>query len=300
MFQQEYPEIKVEYSATPGRAMLPRIRQERELGKKLWDLNSGGIGTVVEMKKEGFFAPIRPLPLPDIADDRRWIGGMNSLFSDREEKYFLAYLLYIQPSVYVNRDLIREPDLMSSEQLLDPKFRGKIVILNPTGGSSRQSLYHLAFTYGEGFLRDLLTKQEIIVTDDNRQQVEWVVRGKYPIAIGFSVTLLIPFEKQGLGKNVMAVEDKIIRTTTGSGVICLFEGAPHPNAAKVYINWLLSQKTQEKLTKNIVHNSRRIDVPPVETAIDVTKFSKYHSQDTEEGVEFNVRYDPLIKEALKR
>ena len=70
----------------------------------------------------------------------------------------------------------------------------------------------MAFMYGENFIRELLSKQDVIVTDDNRQQVEWVVRGKYPIAIGFSRTLLIPFEKQGLGKNVVGLEDKIIRT----------------------------------------------------------------------------------------
>jgi len=154
--------------------------------------------------------------------------------------------------------------------------------------------------YGEEFLRNLLSKQDVIVTDDNRQQVEWVVRGRYPIAVGFSLTLLIPFEKQGLGKNVVAVEDKVIRTVGGSGLICLFEGAPHPNAAKVYVNWLLSQKTQTMLTKNIEHNSRRIDVPPVEQAIDPTKMSKYRGSDTEEAAEFNLRYDQIIKEALKR
>jgi len=127
-----------------------------------------------------------------------------------------------------------------------------------------------------------------------------VVRGKYPIAIGFSKTLLIPFEKQGLGKNIVATEDKVIRLTTGSGTLSLLEGAPHPNATKVYINWLLSQKTQIMLSQNIEHNSSRTDVPPVETAIDPTKLNQYRNSSTEENSEFDVSLLPLIKEALKK
>ena len=105
--------------------------------------------------------------------------------------------------------------------------------MTPTGGSTQNSLVHMAFMYGENFIRELLSKQEVIVTDDDRQQVEWVIRGKNPIAIGLNTPQLIPFEKQGLGKNVKELEDKFIRLTSGYGTINFLEGAPHPNAAKV-------------------------------------------------------------------
>ena len=301
MFQQEYPEIAVEFSAGPSRNFWTRIQQERALGKKLWDLRSGGPDTgAMDAKKRGFLAPIRPLLMPDIADDSKWIGGIDGVFVDREKKYFFGYILYIQPSAYVNRDFIKESDLKSSAQLLDSKFKSKIVITTPTGGSSQNSLCHIAFMYGANFIRDLLSKQEMIITDDNRQQVEWVVRGKYPIAIGFSKTLLIPFEKQGLGRNIVATEDKVIRLTTGSGTLSLLEGAPHPNATKVYINWLLSQKTQIMLSRNIEHNSSRTDVPPVETAVDPGQLSKYRFGNTEENTEIDDSVLPVIREALKK
>jgi len=263
----------------------------------------GGIETQgIEFKKNGDLTPIRPLLLPEIADDSKWIGGLDGIFSDREKKYILGYLLYIQTSIHVNRDFIKEVDLKSSAQLLDPKFRGKIVILTPTGGSTQQTLGHLAFMYGENFIRDLLSKQDVTVTDDNRQQVEWVVRGKYPIAIGFSRTLLIPFEKQGLGKNIVDPEDKVIRLATGSGTISLLEGAPHPNASTVYINWLLSQKTQAKLSKAVELNSRRLDVAVADkdSAVDPAKLSRYRNNATEENSDIDNKLLPLIRAALKR
>ena len=76
LFQQEYPEITVEFSAVSGRTFGARIRQEREIGKKLWDLRCGGADTVIEAKRNGYLAPIRPLLLPEIADDGKWIGGL--------------------------------------------------------------------------------------------------------------------------------------------------------------------------------------------------------------------------------
>ena len=200
MFQQEYPEITVEFSTGVGRNFFPRIQQERALGKKIWDLRaSGGIDpSAIEAKKNGVIAPIRPLLLPEIADDSKWIGGIDGIFYDREKKYLLGYILHLTPSAYVNLDFIKESDLRSSAQLLDPKFRGKIVILTPTGGSTYQSLCHMAFMYGGNFIRELLSRQDVIVTDDKRQQTEWLVRGKYPISIGLSSELLSGIYQQHL------------------------------------------------------------------------------------------------------
>jgi iron(III) transport system substrate-binding protein len=303
MFQREYPDITVEFSAGAGRNFWPLIQQERGFGKKLWDLRLGGIDALsIEAKSNGFLAPIRPLLLPEIADDRNWIGGLDWVFNDREKKYILGYILYPQQSAFVNRDFIKETDLKSSAQLVNPKFKGKIVILNPAGGSTAQSLSHMAFMYGENFVREFLSKQDVVVTDDNRQQVEWVVRGRYPISTNFAPTLLVPFIKQGLGKNIENLEDKTVRLSMGSGTLCLWEGAPHPNAARVYINWLLSQKTQIMLSKLVELNSSRTDVPVVDpdTAVDPAKISKSRNSSTEENVEYTNSLVQVIKEALKK
>ncbi len=93
-----------------------------------------------------------------------------------------------------------------------------------------------------------------------------------------------------------------IRATTGSGSISLLEGGPHPNAARVYINWLLSPTTQAKLSKNTELNSRRTDVPAADkdSAVDPTKMSKYRNAATEENSDHDGKLLPLIRAALKR
>ncbi len=302
MFVQEYPEIKVEYLGMNGRDFTPRIRRERELGQKLWDLLSGGTSTALEVKKEGFTVPIRPLLLPEIADESKWIGGLKSLFSDKENRMIPTYTMFVQKTSSVNRDFIKESDIKSSAQLLDQKFKGKIVMQNPTAGASFSALCNMGYMYGEQFIRDLLSQLNIVVTDDKRQQAEWVVRGKYPLTVGFNETQLIPFVKQGLGKNVTPLDDKVIPLATSLGSISLFKDAPHPNAARVYINWLLSRNTQMKLCKNVQLNSRRTDVPVVakESAVDTAHLSNYFDYSTEENLEIRMRFQPVIKEAMRK
>src|SRR5574340_377593 len=48
LFRQEYPEITVEYTGMNGRDFSPRLRRERELGQKLWDLLAGGTSTAYD------------------------------------------------------------------------------------------------------------------------------------------------------------------------------------------------------------------------------------------------------------
>ncbi|HEX9880538.1 MAG TPA: hypothetical protein VGB25_10120, partial [Candidatus Binatia bacterium] len=49
--------------------------------------------------------------------------------------------------------------------------------------------------------------------------------------------------------------------TSGVAGVGLVASAPHPNAAKVFINWLLNRKTQTEWSKASGNWSRRLDVP---------------------------------------
>jgi len=45
-------------------------------------------------------------------------------------------------------------------------------------------------------------------------------------------------------------------------MLSVFDKAPHPNAARVYANWVLSQKVQEAESRIRTYNSKRLDVKP--------------------------------------
>jgi ABC-type glycerol-3-phosphate transport system substrate-binding protein len=46
----------------------------------------------------------------------------------------------------------------------------------------------------------------------------------------------------------------------GSGVVTVVKNPPHPNAAKVFVNWLLSKDGQETYGKAMTQGTRRLDV----------------------------------------
>ncbi|HEY7068038.1 MAG TPA: extracellular solute-binding protein [Chloroflexota bacterium] len=302
-FQKEYPEIQVEYTGGNSRDFWPRIQQERAGGQYLWDVRIGGPDPqVFAAKDDGTIAATRPmLMLPEVLDDSKWIGGFDDIFADKEKRFIPGFLASVGAPIYVNRDLIPEPEIHSERDLLDPKWKGKITIQDPRGGAGLGFLATFLKVHGEQFVRDLLS-QDLVVTGDNRQITEWVVRGRYPIAIGVRAYDLLVFRQEGLGQNVRPVRTvEALPLSIGSGSIQALSQAPHPNALKVFSNWLLTQRVQQSLTQAANENSRRADVPPgyPEEMPDRSQLDKYVAHQDEAMVPVRVRAQQLSEELLK-
>jgi iron(III) transport system substrate-binding protein len=93
--------------------------------------------------------------------------------------------------------------------------------------------------------------------------VEFVVRGRYPIGLGMTTAVLESFRKEGLGTSVEGVELRdVAPSNPGFGTVSIFNNAPHPNAAAVFVNWLLSREGQAGYAQATLENSRRTDVAP--------------------------------------
>ncbi len=264
-FQSKYPEIKVDYTGLPGRSKIARIMMERRVGQKLWDVWFSGTGSSTAFKNTGALQDIRPaLILPEVKGDKYWYGGFDFAFIDKEKKYLFAYSNILRAPVYINRSIIPSSQISSARQLLDPKFRGKIAIVDPRrGGGGRASVTALRLAYGDEFAKKLLTKQAPVFNTNYRQTAEWVVRGRYPIIIGSSRKQFQEFWAQGLGKGIEVLPSDSNMMGSDTSIVGLIEGTPHPNAARVYINWLLSKNAQELYAKATATNSRRTDVEPV-------------------------------------
>ena len=299
-FERDYPGIKVAYESGNTRDFWPRLEKERKLGRYLWDLSIGGVSSAFEARDRGLLDPIRPLlVLPEVTDGAKWLGGIDGLYADRENKYAMRFVGSTFAAVMVDRDVVPEKDFNSARDLIDPRWRGKIVMQDPRGGGGAGS-YALAgflLQYGEPFVRELLTRQEVVISDNKRQIAEWVIRKRYPIAIGMGTETLPQFHQQGLGLNVRVVPGDSI---TGDAVL-LINKAPHPNAAKVYVNWLLSQKTQARLAQVAQFNSRRTDVKPgtPELALDPRRVDSYLDISSEKHADVRIKARQLAKELLK-
>ncbi len=278
-FHKKYPEIKP-IAMMGGRmsGFLPRIVTERRAGKYLWDLYLGSSSSgYVNLYKTKGLDPIPPnLILPEVVDESKWLGGKHE-YVDKERKYLFASNAILQSYFYYNTKQVNPEELKSFWDLLSPRFKGKIAIYDPTRPGNETPLRFVYYhpQLGPEFLRRLVTEMEPTMSRDRRQIADWLASGKFAVVFSTGISNTIhTAKKQGLP--VAAFGPKSFKEGTalgaGSGAIGLINKAPHPNAARVAINWLLSREGQiayQRVSKDA--DSRRIDIPKDMVSADVRR-----------------------------
>lgn len=303
-FEKDYG-IKVEFTAAHGAAFWPRYEQEQKLGKSLWDLriSAPDLNSYALLARGDRIADVRAmLVLPEVTSDDAWYGGFDSIFSDKAKKHFIGFGLIASPVAWVNRDVMPESELGSMLELRDPKFKGKVTTLDWHGGSASNNFALMLASpkYGPDFIKALVIDNGIVVTNNSRQQVDWLVRGNYPVAISVTSNILFHMQDTGLAQNVKPLPGPLKYSSSFGGLIA-FQNAPNPNAAKVYANWLLTREVQDRIAKAANYNSRRKDVAPGEplTQVDIDKLSEYVNTQSEEMLPNYEKWRKFSKE-LKR
>jgi iron(III) transport system substrate-binding protein len=284
-FSKAYPEIKVQFSGASNRTDVPKLLRERKAEIYAWDVWASGPSTALRaLKPEGVFQPLDPILRPEIKDDSKWLGGFAAGWMDVDNNLFYSFDGTVQHPIIVNWDVVPHSELATAADLLRPKFAGKIVWDDPRlGGSGNGASQTIYQNFGEDFLVKLFN-HNVVFSSNKRQQAEWVVRGRYPIAMGLDGAQLDIFQKQGMGKNIEPVPDsfyKVQQVSSGFGGLGFVNRAPNPHAAVVYINWLLSQEGQAAWAK-VPRTSRRTDVPKHDPMLTPKPGIKYFNGQQEE------------------
>ncbi|HEY7059857.1 MAG TPA: extracellular solute-binding protein [Chloroflexota bacterium] len=301
-FEAKYPDIKLEYQGFGAIDFQARFASERRADQYLWDVYINGPTTFdITAKQEGGFVSLRSaLLLPEVRDESAWFGGFPGAFLDSEKEYVFSFQAESTPQAYVNRDVIPESELSTIQQLTDPKWKGKIAFHDPrVDGAGNGRVAAWTSQLGEDWVRALL-RQDVVLTQDYRQLAEWIVRGRYPIALGIGGGDLFTFQQEGLGKNVLPLGGKTPeawRLSSGFGVVRLLSHPPNPNAAKVFVNWLLSKEGQTEWVTKGGRASRRLDAPVIESLTPDPEI-KYFDIDREETLPLRDRAKEISKDVL--
>ena len=263
-FQKKYPEIKV--VAAPGRGDPTQIIAERRAEKYVVDLIIRGMTDMSPLYKARALDPIKTtLMLPEVLDESKWWGGKH-LYKDKEKQYILATDLTVLTSFAYNTKLVDPKEIKSYWDFINPKWKGKILLLEPASGGTGTSLQFLYYhnELGPEFIRRFLTEMDITASRDTHQIVDWLATGKFAIS-GLTLvnrTGLDLAKKQELPVNWFSPqqfkEGMALVSTAHTG---LMNRAPHPNAARVAINWYLSREGQMTRQKPGNVDSLRIDIP---------------------------------------
>jgi iron(III) transport system substrate-binding protein len=262
--KQALPDLTIEATTIKASDFTARIVVEQQNGQYLWDVHMGPVSNIYTvLTPAGGIEPIKPFldSLPaDAKDDSKWAGGFG-LFTDPKNPVTLITEFSDVGGVYVNRDQVPE-GLTSVDDLLNPKWKGKIAVYDPTvsnGGS--MSLSGLVGVKGDDFLKKLIVDNEAKYVETSRQLTDWVAQGRYPIGFGVDATQLIELQKQGVGTTVE--RNRGFGNYSLASGLSVLKNAPHPNAARVYLNWALSKEGQIAWAQNasVDSSSRRLDVP---------------------------------------
>lgn len=303
-FRKKYPDIKVTFVGLSGRDAIPKIVRERQAGEYHWDVYVGGTPSILQgLKPIGAFVSLKPaLILPEVLDDKAWRGGLFSAWMDAEKTYTLGFEETVSPLSVINWDFVKKDDLKSFQDLMKPQFADKIVWDDPRlPGQGVNTAQVFLLNFGPEFLAELVSKQKITYSTIPRQGAEWVVTGRYPIGLAVATEEIARFQTQGLGKNISIFEGgvKIQSAGPGFGTVSMMDHAPDPNAAKVYINWLLSKDGQSDWVKATGHNSRRLDVAPGDQTTYPVAGKTYQDTQTEEQIPVRERAAQIAKANIK-
>ena len=161
----------------------------------------------------------------------------------------------------VNTNLVNEGAINSYKDLLDPKWRSKIVMYDPSIPGTGQYAFRVVggALMGFDFWRQLV-KNDLIVTRDRNLLSISLANGKYAISIGCDNRLTREYINKGAPLKLLNPHEGGY-LTSGVGNLWIFKEVPSTNVQKVFLNWFLSKEGQTLYSKVAGEQSARIDVP---------------------------------------
>ena len=232
-FEAKYPGIAVRVERSGAERVFQRVAQEYASGIRAVDVaNSSDAAHFVAWKRDGLLAPFVP---EDVAKhypaEHKDPDGM-----------FASFRIYLCTIGY-NTSLVTADEAPKSyADLLDPKWKGKIVKAHPSySGGTLTSTFQVARDVGWDYF-EKLAKQRVLQVQSATDPPKRIALGERAIMVDGSdyvLTLL----KDG-GRPV-----ELVYPTEGTPLVVgpngVFKGAPNPNAARLFNAYCFSLEAQQ-------------------------------------------------------
>ncbi len=269
-----------------GAELSAKIIREQRAGLFNTDIFIGGGTTMYNLlKPAGVLGNLETnFILPEVKDQNNWRNGKLP-WVDKDKK-IMVFGVGTASTAEINTRLVKKEEMSSYFDLLNPKWKGRIVMNDPTTPGKGNSWFMGAEKQvGSDFLRQL-ARQEPVIIRDQRQQAEWLAQGKFPVGVGLLEEVLLEFIKDGAPLDwILFKEGGYI--TGRANQLSIITNAPHPYTSKVFINWFLGKEGQTMWSKEIISVSQRKDVNTENIpSVNVPRPDiKYYDQTTEEAMQ---------------
>ena len=270
--------FELELFPATGPQIANRVVTEGKAGVRYFDAFIFGSCTGVPLIKTGLFEPAEnTMILPEVKDPKNWWGG--HVFMDNVSGTRLFYSFIATKSTegfWHNTTLAKADELRSLDDFLNPKWKSKIGLSDPRVAGSGLSVWsYLWDVKGEDYLKKLV-QQDLFITQNLRQLAEALAKGKVALTLGIGTAQTEPFVRAGLPLKSLPEPREGTPSSNGYGSLAVLKNPPHPNATKVFVNWLLSKEGQEIYSRTLLHGTRRLDVETKWMAKEGVEASKDH------------------------
>lgn len=231
-FQKKYPFIKVDYYRTDTSILVQKAKAEFDSNLHLLDILDGG-STIPPTKEAGMLIPFYSPEFKNIQDH----------LVD-PEGYWVAQNIYYMTLAY-NTEMVKAAEVPKNyEDLLNPRWKGKMAWSNSAGMGAPQLIGGLLKHYGEAngmqYLRKLVAQDVAGINGSVRSVLDKIVAGDYPIGLNMLTDHVINSSKNGAPiKGIPMQPANSIATVMG-----LLKNAPHPHAAMLFIDFFCSDEGQ--------------------------------------------------------
>jgi iron(III) transport system substrate-binding protein len=273
-FEAKYPGIDAHVERSGAERVFTRIAQEYASNiRKVDVVNTSDQAHCIIWKRNGWLEPYLPEEVVKDYDKR---------YYDPEGLNVVTRIL-ISPIAY-NTSLVKKEDAPKSfKDLLDPKWKGKLVKAHPAySGTIMNSTFEVA--------RDLGWDYFVKLAAQNVMQVQSATDTPKRISLGERAVMV-----DGAGYLVIRYEEG---TPLATGPSAVFKGAPNPNAARLFQNWMHSREAQQLIVddaRQYSAHSQTVEKPGIRKLADIKLMKEDPEGILAEGEAVKKRYAEIFK-----
>lgn len=248
-FEKKYG-FKVEVFRTGGEQVIQRFNTELAAGKTVVDLlTASDPAAFNQMAQKKQLVPFRPEHFDKVSKVAR-----------NEEGYWVAQRLNLTTMAF-RSDKENEADMPKKwADVADPKYRGKLVHADPAFTAIAQQIVGtFARDKGWGFY-EALKKNDMLIVQGHQQLAQILSLGERTIAAEAGDADMWDLRRQGVQVKSIYPEDGVFVIPAPTGIVA---NAPHPNAAKLLAEFMLSDEAQKLFPAEGFYAARN-DLPPPE------------------------------------
>ncbi|MBF8264569.1 MAG: Ferric transporter ATP-binding subunit [Dehalococcoidia bacterium] len=254
-FQDRYG-FKPEFLIITGPQAVEKVKVEARMNQRIGDIVPSGESTTTQLSQAGLTASVWQ-ELPELRD--KSVFKSDPIFNPNGD--IISFSLKINGPA-INTDLVKFQDEPRSYfDLLEPKWKGKVLLEDPRSGGGTGFTWFSALLYYKvldaDYYRRFAKQEPILWGGSSTEAFRMVARGEAwltPYAADSNVGYLIV---EGAPMKILGMKEGNVAT---SDVMTVIKGATHPNAAKLFLNWMLSREGQEVYARAGSLESMRKDV----------------------------------------